>query len=166
MKKSNYDTNTGERFVSLSKDRASYKIHIHMPDDTVHHRTVGCIKLGLEKGFKKALKLRNEIGKKAWGKHWNRILNEPHLLTSLPHSLEPIFVDRTERDGKTRLEYQFQYKEYDDKRRAKSHTFRRSIIKHGKMSAYIQVKRKIQEVYADRIDIIRHIERYNPIILQ
>ena len=57
MSKSNLITNTGHRFIS--KGKTAFKIHIHTPDDTVLHRSVGFVRIGEKKGLKKAIKLRN-----------------------------------------------------------------------------------------------------------
>lgn len=64
MTKSNLETNTGHRFISKAK--TAYKIHIHTPDDKVLHRSVGYIRIGERKGLKKAIKLRNELGREMW----------------------------------------------------------------------------------------------------
>lgn len=90
MKKSNLETNTGHRFISKAK--TAFKIHIHTPSDTVLHRSVGYIRIGEEKGLKKAIKLRNELGSEMWGKFWRRLLKDPYLMTRLPHSIEPKII--------------------------------------------------------------------------
>ncbi|MCV5979335.1 hypothetical protein OFO29_44000, partial [Escherichia coli] len=72
-----------------------FKIHIHTPEDKILHRSVGYIRIGEKKGLKKAIRLRNEIGIKLWGKKlWKRVLNEPELFTRLPHSLEPKLIEK------------------------------------------------------------------------
>ncbi|HCG6701213.1 TPA: Fe3+-citrate ABC transporter substrate-binding protein [Vibrio alginolyticus] len=165
MIKCNYETNTGERFISLRSDGKAYKIHVHMPDDTVKHASVGCVKLGQKKGLKKAIQVRNKIGKEAWGKHWTRVLKDEALITGLPHNLEPRLVQRIESNGRKLNVYEFQYYERVDGKR-KKRLFRRSVDKYGKMGAYAQVKRKIQEVYAEQIALMRDMSRVNLISLQ
>lgn len=75
MSKSNLITNTGHRFIS--KGKTAFKIHIHTPEDTVLHRSVGFVRIGEEKGLKKAIKLRNELGQQMWGKFWRRLWKIP-----------------------------------------------------------------------------------------
>ncbi|MBO0236589.1 Fe3+-citrate ABC transporter substrate-binding protein, partial [Vibrio parahaemolyticus] len=40
--KSNFETNTGLRFIS--KAETAFKIHIHTPEDKILHRSVGYIR--------------------------------------------------------------------------------------------------------------------------
>ncbi len=150
-----YPTNTGYRFVSKGDGR--FKIHIHMPDDSVCHRSVGYKKLGEERALRNAVKLRNDIGRKAWGKFWVQILNDPSLIIRLPHQLEP--QEQYDNDG--RHYYQVMYTK-DGERKC----FKRSIDKFGKLGAYNQCKRLLMEIYKDEIEIIRHMERFNVVKYQ
>lgn len=87
MPTANYVTSTGYRFISKSKN--CYKIHIHTPNDKVLHRSVGFVRIGEAEGLRKAVQLRNELGRDMWGKFWARVVNDETLITRLPHSIEP-----------------------------------------------------------------------------
>ena len=90
MSQNNLIGATGYRFIS--KGQTAFKIHIHTPEDTVLHRSVGFVRMGEDKALKKTIKLRDELGRKLWGKFWPKVLREPYLMTRLPHSLEPKIV--------------------------------------------------------------------------
>ncbi|MEZ8292389.1 Fe3+-citrate ABC transporter substrate-binding protein [Vibrio splendidus] len=156
---------TGHRFIS--KGKTAYKIHIHTPDDTVLHKSVGFVKMGEEKGLKKALKLRNQIGYELWGKHWRRVLKDEYLMLRLPHSLEPKIVlkpNPISSNSDHRIEcYIAKWSYYDIEGKLRNKTLVRSVNKHGRLSAYSQTKKALLEAYEDIIDIIVYMGRTNTI---
>ena len=160
MKSGNFETNTGHRFVS--KARTAYKIHIHTPDDTVLHRSVGYIKIGEKRGLRKAIKLRNELGYAMWGKFWKVIIKDPALITRLPHSLEPKIVFKPNpnlSDPNHRDEcYLAKWMEWDGNKRTLK-TVVRSVRKHGRLAAYTQTKRALLEGNKKHIDILQFMGR-------
>ncbi len=93
-RKSNLKTNTGHRFISKSERNTAFKIHIHTPDDTLLERSIGYKIIGEKKALKKAIKLRNQLGREMWKKHWSRVLHDETLITRLPHTLEPKIIKK------------------------------------------------------------------------
>lgn len=168
MTKSNLITNTGHRFIS--KGKTAFKIHIHTPDDTVLHRSIGFIKLGEETGLKKAIKLRNELGSKMWGKFWRRLLKDPYLMTRLPHSIEPKIVlkpNPTQSDPDHRDAcYIAKWRECDDSGNVYYKTVVRSIKKYGKLAAYMQTKKALLDAHKDNIEILSFMGRVASIDLK
>jgi hypothetical protein len=168
MKKSNLQTNTGHRFISKAK--TAYKIHIHTPDDKVLHRSVGYVRIGEKKGLKKAIKLRNELGRKMWGKFWRLLLKDPYLMTRLPHSLEPkiIYKPRPTKENPNYRDacYIAAWRHYD----AQGHCHFRSVVcsihKHGKLAAYTKTKKALLEAHKDYLDILIYMGRLNSIDLK
>lgn len=149
----NYQTSTGYRFIS--EGETAFKIHLHLPDDSVFHRSVGFIKLGKKKALRKALKIRNEQGKKAWRKFWPRVLNEHDLIICLPHSLEP---NISSCGG-------YYVAMWSDNNRVRKYR-KRSIKKHGKLSAYTQCKKILLEAHRDQIELLLFMGRLNTIDLK
>lgn len=161
MGRSNFDTSTGHRFISKAK--TAYKIHIHTPQDTIHHRSVGYIRIGEKAGLRKAIKIRNEIGYSLWGKFWKQILKDPALITRLPHSLEPKIVFKphpTMSDPDNRHEcYIAKWIKWDENGNQKISTVVKSIKKHGRLSAYTQTKRALLEGNKEHIEILQFMGR-------
>ncbi|EJN6827384.1 Fe3+-citrate ABC transporter substrate-binding protein [Vibrio cidicii] len=168
MTKSNLITNTGHRFIS--KGRTAFKIHIHTPDDTVLHRSIGFIKMGEKKALQKAIKMRNELGKEMWGKFWRRLLKDPHLMTRLPHSLEPKIVHKpspTQSDPNNRDTcYIAKWRELNDQGEYRYKTVVRSISKYGKLAAYSQTKKALLEAHKENLEILTFMGRLNSIGLK
>ncbi len=168
MTKSNLQTNTGHRFIS--KAATAYKIHIHTPEDTVLHRSVGFVRLGEEKGLKKAIKLRNQLGREMWGKHWRRILKDPYLMTRLPHSLEPKIIHkprpRKEDPNYRDACYIAAWREYDPQGKCTFRSVVCSIAKHGKLAAYAKTKKALLDAHKDDLDILLFMGRLNSIDLK
>lgn len=168
MKKSNLETSTGHRFISQSK--TAFKIHIHTPDDTVVHRSVGFIKIGEKEGLKKAIALRNELGKEMWGKFWGKLLKDPYLMTRLPHNLEPSIVykpsptlsDPDHRDAC----YIAKWRELCDDGKYRYRTKVCSINKHGKLAAYTQTKKALLVAHKDNLKILEFMGRLHSIDLK
>lgn len=150
------------RFISMTSK--TYKIHIHTPDDTIIHRSVGYCKIGEEKGLKAAIKLRNELGKLLWKQFWPKVLSDDKLFLRLPHSLEPKIVNKpapTLTDPNHRLScYLAKWKEFDEHGNYKLKTVVRSIDKYGKLSAYTQTKQALLDAHKDLIPIIEYMERF------
>ncbi|AUW02765.1 Fe3+-citrate ABC transporter substrate-binding protein [Vibrio campbellii] len=168
MSKSNLITNTGHRFIS--KGKTAFKIHIHTPDDTVLHRSVGFVRIGEKKGLKKAIKLRNELGREMWGKFWRRLLKDPYLMTRLPHSVEPKIVHKpnpTLEDPDNRDTcYIAKWREFNDAGEYKYKTVVRSINKYGKLAAYMQTKKALLDAHKDNLEILTFMGRLNSIDLK
>ncbi|ARR10301.1 Fe3+-citrate ABC transporter substrate-binding protein [Vibrio parahaemolyticus] len=162
--KSNFETNTGLRFIS--KAETAFKIHIHTPEDKILHRSVGYIRIGEKKGLKKAIRLRNEIGIKLWGKKlWKRVLNEPELFTRLPHSLEPKLIEKNapikSDPRRKKLHYLAKWYVYGDDGSLSTKTTVVSVEKYGKLGAYNKAKRKLTEVYKNEIEILSYMDRFS-----
>lgn len=164
MSKSNLVSNTGHRFIS--KGKTAYKVHIHTPDDTVLHRSIGFIRCGEKKALEKAIQLRNTLGKEMWGKFWSRLLKEPYLMTRLPHDLEPKIIYKS-RDPETSQGYDIaKWREYDDQGNFTYRSSVCSIDKHGKLAAYSKAKRALLEAHKDNIDLLLFMGRLNSIDLK
>lgn len=154
-KKSNLITNTGERFISLCESSKCYSITFKTPFDERIERSVGFERLGKKKAMRKAVKMRNELGIKEWGtKCWKLLLNDPYLLTRLPHSLEPELVSK---NGTPYYRSIFE----DGKRRYVSKLF--STKAHGTLGAYAQAKRVKLEMYKEWMPIFKKINRFTVI---
>ena len=159
--KSNVETNTGHRFIS--KNETTFKVHVHAPDDTIIHRSVEFLRRGESIGLKKAIKLRNEIGSKLWGKHWRVVLKDPLFITRLPHSLEPkiVYKPRHMKDGTlTRSEcYIAAWVEERPDGTRKTRSLVRSVEKHGRLAAYTACKRALLEGNSQYIEILDFMGR-------
>ncbi len=152
------------RFISFGTK--SVKIHLHLPDDTMYHRNIGSMKMGAAKAIKTAIRLRNKVGKKYWGPHWDRVLNEESFFERMPHSLTPVIVHkpRTLKDG-TRVSSPYYLAKWLDRERStKEHRYFKSrvisIEKHGKLSAFIKAQQALHEGYAHYIPIIQYMDRF------
>lgn len=164
MSKSNLTSNTGHRFIS--KGKTAYKIHIHTPDDTILHRSVGFIRIGEKKALEKALQKRNELGKEMWGKFWHRLLKDAYLMTRLPHDLEPKIIYKSKDPETSHGYYIAKWREYlgDGKFNYRSTVC--SIDKHGKLAAYSKAKRALLEAHKENIDLLLFMGRLNSIDLK
>lgn len=163
MARSNFKTNTGHRFIS--KGKTAFKISIHKPDDTYLYKSVGFVRLGEEKALRKAVKLRNEIGKAHWGKFWPRILNEHNLITRLPHTLEPelLVVNCGLKGSPYIMEvYQAMWSDKDGKRHCRKY----SLNKYGKLAAYMKAKRAMLEAHKDVLELLKFMDRVSTIELK
>ncbi|ATC60197.1 Fe3+-citrate ABC transporter substrate-binding protein [Vibrio anguillarum] len=165
-KQSNYETNTGHRFISES-DKC-FKIHIHCPDDTVLHRSVGHKRLGKRKALRKAIAMRNELGSKMWGKHWRRVLKEEDLFTKLPHALEPRIIRKPKptksNPNNTKEYYIASWIEYVDGK--KNHrSVLAAIDRYGKLGAYSKTKKALMEAHSDNLELLSFMGRNNMIKL-
>ena len=143
------------RFMSTSK--TAYKIHIHMPDDTVVHKSVGFIKQGKEAGYKSAIMLRNELGSKAWGKHWKRILSDPKVFNRLPKNLEPILYTNPKKG---------QYYRAMPVINGKRICAKRSVDKYGKLGAYLACKKILLKAYERDLDLLSYMGRVPTVYLK
>lgn len=159
MARSNFKTNTGYRFIT--KGKTAFKISIHKPDDTYLYKSVGFVRLGEEKALRKAVKLRNEIGKAHWGKFWPRILNEPNLITRLPHTLEPTYITVTD-GGKILDVCQAMWTNKNGERCCR----RYSLNKYGKLAAYMKAKRAMLEAHKDVLELLKFMDRVSTIELK
>lgn len=168
MSQNNLIGATGYRFIS--KGKTAFKIHIHTPDDTVLHRSVGFVRMGEDKALKKTIKLRDELGRQLWGKFWPKVLKEPYLMTRLPHSLEPKIVFKpnpTQSDPGHRDEcYIAKWRVFSENGDYKYRTKVCSIRKHGRLAAYSQTKRALLEAHKDVIELLIFMGRLNSIDLK
>lgn len=157
------EATTDQRFIS--KSSTAFKIHIHCPDDTVLHRSVGFVRIGEEAGKRKAIKLRNKLGKNLWGKYWTQVLHDEKLLIRLPHSLEPQIVYKphpTKNKPNQRLKCYIAKWRIDTENEPKRYkTIVRSIDKYGKLAAYTQTKRALMEAQQHNIPILQFMGRYS-----
>jgi hypothetical protein len=144
------------RFLSIGK--TAYKVHIHMPDDSVIHKSVGFIKQGKEAGYKSAIKLRNELGSAAWGKHWKRILSDPKIFNRLPKNLEPILYT----NPKNGTQYYRAMPVINGKRICA----KRSVEKYGKLGAYLACKKILLEAYERDLELLSYMGRLPTIYLK
>lgn len=149
------------KFISHEEHRV--RVHIHLPDDSLYERSFTTSK-GRDKAMRKALKERDKIGKKAWGKFWDRVLSEPGFFERMPHSLEPKQIDKV-KVYKSGSKVVFPYyaaiwADHSGKGCGKK-TKLFSIKKMGALGAYNAAKRHLQEVHADYIPVIKHMERFN-----
>jgi hypothetical protein len=164
MSKSNLTTNTGQRFIS--KGKTAFKIHIHAPDDTILHRSVGFVRIGEKKALEKAIQLRNTLGKEMWGKFWPRLLKEPYLMTRLPHDLEPKIIFKSRDPNTSQGYYIAKWREYIGDGQFKYRSKVCSIDKHGKLAAYAIAKRALLEAHKSNIDLLIFMGRLNSIDLK
>ncbi len=152
------------RFISFGTK--SVKIHLHLPDDTLYHCNIGSIKLGAAKTIKVAIRLRNKVGKKYWGEHWEKVLNEESFFERMPHSLTPALVYKpaTLKSGKKVRRACYLAKWLDRERSTKEHRYFKtrvfSIEKHGKLAAYSMAKQALLKGYEDYIPVIQYMERF------
>lgn len=149
------------KFISHEEHRV--RVHIHLPDDSIYERSFTTSK-GRDKAMRKALKERDNIGKKAWGKFWDRVLSEPGFFERMPHSLEPKQINKVKLN-KNGSKVVFPYyaaiwADHSGKGCGKK-TKLFSIKKMGALGAYNAAKRHLQEVHADYIPVIKHMERFN-----
>lgn len=144
------------RFLSVGK--TAYKIHIHMPDDSVLHKSIGFTKQGKEQGYKSAIKRRNELGRAAWGKHWNRILSEPKIFNRLPKNLEPILYT----DSKSGNQYYRAMPMLNGKRTCT----KRSVVKYGKLGAYLACKKILLNAYERDLELLSYMGRVPTVYLK
>ncbi|WP_338116769.1 Fe3+-citrate ABC transporter substrate-binding protein [Vibrio tubiashii] len=161
MSKSNYITSTGHRFISTGT--TAFKIHIHTPDDTIAHRSVGFVRIGKNKALKKAIKVRNALGYELWGKHWKRVLREPHLFTRLPHSLEPTVIQKprpTKADPhRVQSYYLARWWTYDSKGGKTYNSVLANISRMGKLAAYNKAKRALLDAHEENVQILSYMGR-------
>ncbi|GHZ91760.1 hypothetical protein VCSRO82_3434 [Vibrio cholerae] len=63
--KSNLVSSVDHRFIS--KSDVAVKIHIHLPDGSLSHQSIGFIKSNEREALEKAISISNEIGENARG---------------------------------------------------------------------------------------------------
>ncbi|MDF9399171.1 Fe3+-citrate ABC transporter substrate-binding protein [Vibrio sp. 1180_3] len=160
MKKSNYETNTGHRFIS--ETNTAYKIHIHCPDDSVLHMSVGYLKCGKSKGLRKAVALRNRHGFDMWGKYWKIVLRQPEVFTRLPHSLEPKVIHKPRptklEPDRTKPYYIAKWVVYGEGTK-KTRSVLASIDRYGKLAAYSKAKKALMNANKHNLGILSYMGR-------
>lgn len=151
-------SNTGYRFISEVKE--GYKVSVPKPEGGYFYATVGSVKLGRKKALRKALKIRNKEGKKLWGKYWDQVRKEFNLLSRLPRTLEPRYVEMVT-NGTVKRFYTARHISYPSptSRERQYRTFKASADKYGKLGAYIKVKSALLEMYQDKLPILQHMGR-------
>ncbi len=166
--KGSFEEQTDLRFIS--KGDTAFKIHIHLPDDTVVHRSVGFVRIGEKNALKKAIRLRDSIGKKSWGSHWHKILLDPDVFLRLPHSLEPTLIMKhkpTIDEPDRKIPYyiaKWCISHENGKRKYKS--MLASVERYGKLGAYNRAKRALMEAHRDILPILTRLERFNIVKLK
>lgn len=157
-----FKTNTGYRFIS--KSNVAFKITIPRPLGGYVYRTVGLLKLGEEEAFNKAIKERDQLGQKTWGKFWNKILSDYTYLSHLPRNLEPMyFLDP--KDTSKLGEYRANWITFVDGKRGKV-ARRYKVSAHGKLGAYMLAKKELQEAYKDKLDLLKFMGRNSVLTMQ
>lgn len=149
----NYQTSTGYRFISEGTN--AYKVSIHLPDDTYVYSSIGFVTLGKKAALRKAIKTRNELGHRAWGKFWRRVLKEHDLIISLPHNLEPKL-------SKCGTYYAAYWSDENKKRKCR----KRSVEKYGKLAAYMQCKRVLLDAHRKNLELLLFMDRLSTIDLK
>lgn len=153
--KSNLVSSVDHRFIS--KSDVAVKIHIHLPDGSLSHQSIGFIKSNEREALEKAISIRNEIGENAWGKYWKRVLSDRYLFTRLPHSLEPKLIFKPRGDTYDEC-YLARFPAVVDGQR-KMRSIVRSIRSRGREEAYKQTKKALLDGYKDVIDIMLFMGR-------
>ncbi|KAB0482436.1 Fe3+-citrate ABC transporter substrate-binding protein [Vibrio chagasii] len=136
------------RFMSMT-DKA-IKLHIPTPDDNISYHSLGHLKLGVGQTYKKAIKLRNTVGKELWKSHWPKIVSDPYFLSSLPKNLEPLLMVT-----KSGQKYYRAMPTINGKRKC----IKRSVNKYGKLGAYLQCKKELLDAYEEYLPILSYMGR-------
>lgn len=140
------NTNTGERFISRSKQNC-IKVKIPTLDGKCIYRSVGIINRGEKAALKRAVEIRDECGRKEWGEHWDLILSDQRIFMRLPSHFEP-----REKNGEFHVEWTI-----FENGKASRHHARKSFKKHGKLQAYIQCKQIKIEGYRKYIPLMLYM---------
>lgn len=143
------------RFITEGKN--CFRISITSPASKIITKSVGYKKIGKEKGFQKALKVRDKLGRTLWREHWDRVLNEPKLLISLPETNEPILMTEQDGYGNPTLIYRAMWSEVQDGKPVRR-CMKRSIACHGFDNAYAQCKNAIDKAHQPYIELISFIK--------
>jgi len=160
---SNLEGNTNHRFISKKVDSECYAITIPNPKDTKLkiNFSIGYLKSGENKALLKAIQKRNNEGKKAWGKYWKLLLDNPKLLTRMPHDLEPelIHKPRTLKNGEIAYTdyYIVRYRPLLLEDEVKTKLFR---CDPDKLTAYTKARKFMMEVYKPYLGFIAFLDRY------
>ncbi|BDP33392.1 Fe3+-citrate ABC transporter substrate-binding protein [Vibrio parahaemolyticus] len=155
VNKSNLVSSVEHRFIS--KSDVAVKIHIHLPDDTFTHLSIGFIKSNEHEAIERAISIRDEIGENAWGKYWKQVLADRYIFTRLPHTLEPKLIFKPRGDTFDEC-YLARFPVFVDGKK-KMKTIVRSIGKRSREEAYKQTKNAILDGYKDEIDIMLYMGR-------
>lgn len=156
--RSYFRSNTGYRFISKSEKQRSFKISVPKPEGGHQYASVGYAKLGERRAMRKAINKRNKIGKRLWGKYWNRVRTDFTLLARLPRSLEPrVWTNET---GLQYYCFDHMSNEYDDEKgRYKKRHRKVSISRLGRLAAYIEVKRLMHDEYESLMPLLKFMNR-------
>ncbi|KOO07005.1 Fe3+-citrate ABC transporter substrate-binding protein [Vibrio sp. Vb5031] len=155
VNKSNLVSSVKYRFIS--KSDVAVKIHVHLPDDTTTFQSIGFIKSNERLALIKAVKIRDEIGERAWGKYWHQVLRDRYLFTRLPHTLEPKIIFKPRGDTIDECYLAKFPVVVNGQRKMKSVV--RSIRNRGREEAYKQTKKAILDGYKDVLDIMLFMGR-------
>ncbi|WP_147422115.1 Fe3+-citrate ABC transporter substrate-binding protein [Vibrio harveyi] len=155
-----FKSNTGYRFITKSERNTCFKVSVPKPEGGCQYASVGYFRIGERRAMRAAINKRNKIGKRLWGKYWNRVRTDFTLLSRLPRSLEPRIWT-----GETGLQYYcFDYMsdvfDGDKEEWVYKKVHRKvSISRLGRLAAYAQVKRLILEVYKTDIGLLKFMNR-------
>ncbi len=153
-----FKSNTGYRFITKSEKQFCFKVSVPKPEGGYQYASVGYFRVGERKAMRKAIKKRNQIGKLLWGKHWERVRKDFTLLARLPRTTEPrLWVSKT---GIQYYCFDYMSDEFDEsKKRYKKKHFKVSINRLGRLAAYIEIKRKILNIYKQEIELLKFMNR-------
>lgn len=157
-------TNTGECYITKTESSQRFNVSIPCPHTPRkrHFKSVGYGRLGESKGLKKAVKVRNELGKELWGVHWKTICDQPHLLKRLPKTLEPTYKPEhwviRKSDGEKVLTPIYVAKWFNPAT-GLNETTTAKIETHGRLTAYTITKRALLTVYKNYLPLIRYMGR-------
>lgn len=148
MKKCNYETNTGHRYIS--EYRKTFNINVRLPDGSYKGMTVSMAERGRFAALSLAIERRDKAYHKAWGKHWQRVLNEPDLFARMPKTLEPKRGIEQKSTGYICEYYLAEWRGADGKKCK----LKRSVKKYGAKEAYRLTKNALIRANAEFIDLM------------
>lgn len=157
-------TNTGELYITKTDSSKRFNISIPCPHTPKkrHFKSVGYGKLGETEGLKKAIRVRNQLGKELWKSHWKTIRNKPYLIKRLPKTLEPTYKPEhwiiNKSNGK-RVSTPIYVAKWLNPETGLSETTTAKIETHGRLRAYTITKRALLTVYEDYLPLISFMGR-------
>ncbi|MET2951738.1 Fe3+-citrate ABC transporter substrate-binding protein [Vibrio owensii] len=154
-------TNTGERFISVTKYGQAIRVAIPKPCGERVYRSIGTKNLGLDKALKEAIKVRNKLGRELWGEFWSLLRDDKTLLYRLPRSLEPSLQAKNYGNDPDFVGdyYVANWIELIDEKPVKKNRSWKIGKKHGKIDAYIKAKRHLQLVHRDVLPLLKFMGR-------
>lgn len=156
-----------DRIHYIYEGKTAYKIAIPTPDGKRIFRSVGFVKSGKRDALKRAVRMRNVLGKEVWHEHWNMVLNNPNLLANLPMTLEPLLVDKKTGESTSIPVYRVMWGRHDDELGKSKRVLRQySINKHGKLGAYAKAKKAILDAHKNVLGLLIFMGRAKSVTLK